>query len=113
MALAKLVNLTGHPLTLTDGTKIVTLPSSGRARVESKKKKARRIIFDGLEIEIINVFRDQITGLPDPQEGVIYVVSGIVADTADREDVVAPGGLIRDNGNGRVKGCRNFIRVIK
>ena len=113
MALVKLVNLTGHPLTITDGSKIVTLPSDGRARVDSKKKKARRIIFSGLEIEIINVYRSEITGLPDPQEGVIYVVSGIVADTADREDVVAPGGLIRDNGNGRVKGCRNFVRVVK
>lgn len=108
----KLVNLTGHPLTITNGTQIMTLPSEGRARVNSRKRTIRKLSIDGLEIPVVGVQRLEVTGVPPPQDGVIYIVSGIAADTANRDDVLSPGGLVRENNKGRVQGCTYFIRLV-
>lgn len=109
----QLVNLTGHPLTITDGTKMLTIPAEGRARVSSKKKISRRLSIDGIEMEVMDVYRRELIDLPPPKKGVVYIVSGIAADVANRNDVFAPGGLVRENESGRVRGCRNFMRVVK
>jgi hypothetical protein len=50
-----------------------------------------------------------IDGLPDEQEGIFYIVSGLVAAAGiklGRKDLMAPGGLVRDAGNpSAVLGC--------
>jgi len=51
----------------------------------------------------------EVTGLPEPVEGVIYVVSGMVASASPREDVMSPGDLVRDE-NGRIVGCWGLRR---
>jgi hypothetical protein len=53
-----------------------------------------------------------VQGLPAPQEGVILIVSRIVAEAAKAEgrgDLVVPDGVIRDAGGG-VLGCARFAR---
>lgn len=56
----------------------------------------------------------EVDGIPAPQLGVIYIVSGMVKShpaVAGRDDVVAPGDLVRDE-NGQPIGCRGFkVRV--
>ncbi len=51
----------------------------------------------------------EIEGLPEPQEGVFYIVSGLVAAAGvklGRKDLMAPGGLVRDAANpSNVLGC--------
>ena len=50
----------------------------------------------------------EVVGLPAPQAGVIYIVSGMVlAAVKGRPDVVAPGELVRDP-DGKPIGCRGF-----
>jgi hypothetical protein len=109
----KIINLTGHPLTITDGEKIMTLPSEGRVRVDSSKKTLRTVWYEGIGMPVVGIKRKEVTGLPPPEDGVVYIVSGIAADTANRDDVLSPGGLVRENGKGRVMGCRQFIRVVE
>ncbi len=56
----------------------------------------------------------QVEGLPEPQEGVVYVVSGLVLDRAKAEgrtDCVAPDtgrDVIRDE-KGQIEAVRGFV----
>lgn len=82
------------------------IPSSGiLPRVSMSNSPAGEI--DGLPIE--SVVYGEIEGLPEYQEGVYYIVSGLVAAAAakvDRVDCLAPGALVRDKNNPAViLGC--------
>lgn len=63
--------------------------------------------IDGIAIE--SVTYGEIEGLPEPQEGVYYIVSGLVAAAAaeiGRKDCLAPGALVRDKNNpSLILGC--------
>jgi len=73
------INLTPHPITV-GGT---TFPPSGTiARVTAGFTP----IVDGICHQTFG----EIIGLPDPQEGVRFVVSGLVFAATDRKDVFAP-----------------------
>lgn len=103
--MAKLVNLTPHPITivLKDGRK-VTLPSEGVVRVRELREDAGDIEFEGGTVPLCRKFLSDIEWLPEPKEGVIYIVSLLAAQKAwqlGRADVVAPGDYIRDE-EGRI-----------
>ena len=50
-----------------------------------------------------------IVGLPEPREGVLYVVSGLVRSAVpSRTDVASPGELVR-NEAGQPIGCLGFV----
>lgn len=108
--LKRLVNLTGHPLTVTSGNKSIRLRSEGRARINSSIREVGDIEIEGLSIPVLELQEKSIEELPEPEEGVIYIVSGIVATAAQRDDVMAPSRINRDQGTGRVKDCKAFIR---
>lgn len=65
------------------------------------------------DIDGIPVVRTQfgaVSGLPDSSPDVVFVVSLLVLNAAtDRDDLVAPGALVRDDA-GRPIGCRGFSR---
>ena len=82
------------------------IPSSGiLPRVSMSNSPAGEI--DGLPIE--SVVYGEIEGLPEFQEGVYYIVSGLVASAAakiGRVDCLAPGALVRDKNNpSLILGC--------
>lgn len=109
------VNLTGHELTLTDGNNIVMLASQGRARAQSSEREMEWVMLkgSGLMIPIVHLGNRRVMGLPGPQEGVLYIVSGLIASIEkDRNDVVAPGRLLRESKGGRVKGARAFVKAV-
>lgn len=108
----RLINLTGHPLRITDGESIVVIPSVGRARVVSKNEVLFTVEDDssGIQVPVEEIVEQKVINIPAPAENTIYIVSGLVAAHAQREDVFAPGRLIRDNETGRITACRNFIR---
>lgn len=107
----KIVNLTGHDVTLSDGVgRVRTFPSVGKARLRSNQDIEAYIDFgDGSLIPQIVMSKPIIEGLPDPQENVLYIVSGVVASVADRDDVVSPGRSQRES-NGLVVAARALIR---
>jgi hypothetical protein len=55
-----------------------------------------------------------VQNLPDPQPGVIYIVSALVAQAAKRADVVSPATghpLARRDQNGQIISVPGFVRA--
>ena len=116
----EIVNLTAHPLNFVsnDGQVILTVPPSGTVtRVATDRQLVGTIntADDNLgddsspQLAITVPNFGQITDLPDPQAGTIFVVSAMVAIAAGRDDVFSPGDLVRGPG-GQPVGCRGLTR---
>lgn len=108
----RLVNLTPHPVTLIVGDQTLTIPPEPTpARCSETRTVVGSVEVDGLEVPVTVVGFGEVQGLPDPQEGVLYVVSRIVAEARrDRADLVIPDDLVRD-GEGRIIGAKALARV--
>ena len=106
----KFVNLTPHPIIFLDDEKnIIKMvePSGQLARVKVTKKDIREI--DGIPVKQSSF--SNIEGLPEPQEGIIYLVSSLVASRcSERKDVFIPDDSVRDN-EGVIIGCRSLGHV--
>ncbi len=99
----RFVNLTPHAVTVVGGP---TLPPSGQvARCSQTSTPAgehggvalSRVVFGAVE------------GLPEPEPGVVFVVSALVrAAVPGRSDVASPGELVR-NEAGQPVGCRGLV----
>lgn len=100
------INLTPHAVALNDGT---LFPSEGIARVSAS--------FSAPDSNNIcsQVFGD-VTGLPEPQEGLFFIVSALVlsaAKEAGRTDCVAPATGHPDtvrNAAGHIVSVPCFVR---
>lgn len=104
----RFVNLTQHPISVYTGQDIVTHPTTGMvARLTTKQIVVGHID----DVPIIRTEWGEIVGLLEPEEGVVYITSSIVANAAQRRDVVSPCTSpqfgVRD-GNGYVIGTRAF-----
>lgn len=103
------VNLTPHAITVERAGKdpLTIEPSGIVTRVES--------IYEELEplgtIALSKASWSDVTNLPDPQDDVYYVVSGIVERAVkNRPDVISPGEFVRDEA-GRILRCKGFQRT--
>lgn len=110
----KLVNLTGHPLRM--GESAVVLPAEGIARVETQMQETGEIVYfetvegsEGTELPIINIRHVGVRGLPAAEDNTLLVCSSLVSEFMQREDVVAPGRVKRDE-RGYVVSCNAFYR---
>lgn len=102
----KFVNLTQHDLTivLENGDDLI-LPASGEvARVTFSTQQVDEI--DGIPI-FKTVYEPEVTGLPEPEDETIFIVSSMAAQTAKRRDVLSPTKLIRDD-DGQVIAAGGF-----
>ncbi len=99
----KFVNLTPHNVTINGDT----IPSTGIARCEE-------VTLFSDSIQGISIDAKQYggtVGLPERDPETILIVSHIVAQqNPDRDDLVWPGDLVRDE-QGRVTGCRAFNQL--
>jgi hypothetical protein len=109
----QLVNLTPHALTLVTagGTPITFLASSRLARLAVVREARPALAIDGEIYGVVRPTLGEITGLPDPAPGVIYVASALVAEKAGRADVFSPGELIRDAA-GVIVGARGLCAYV-
>lgn len=104
----KLINLTPHPLTLVGDNGTLTVPPSGQiTRLAVTRTACAPVTVEGVTLTVSRPTLGEIVGLPANQPGVILVVSALVAEVADRADVMSPGELLRD-GNGAVVGARGL-----
>lgn len=109
MSNVRLINLTGHDLTLSDSKgQTAKLQSYGRARVKSNVVEREKIDYEGIQIPLLDLVEQSVIKLPEPELDVIYIVSGLTAAAANRPDVLAPSRVTRDN-NGRVTECRALL----
>lgn len=102
----RFVDLTQHDPTivLENGDGLV-LPASGEAaRVAFSARQVDEI--DGVPI-FETVCEPEVAGLPEPEDGTVFIVSSSAARTARRHDVLAPAKLIRDD-DGRVVAAGGF-----
>ena len=103
-------NLTPHQINVVDaaGAPTLTLPASGTvARCKATATETERV--DG--VPVFKTVYGEVEGLPEPQDGVLYVVSALVREAvkATRTDVVSPAEFVRDS-EGKILGCKGFTR---
>lgn len=105
------INLTPHDVVLVDGTNnpILTIPASGSlARCRETVVTTGSIVINGITIPTTEKNMGEVVGLPDPQDGVVYIVSLPVKKAVpDRRDVLVPNESVRD-ANGNIIGCRSL-----
>lgn len=102
----EIINLCPHDITLVhDSGRIDVIKPSllGPARVEQKTQPAGDV--NGFPVEKPSY--GIVTGLPPASIGVVYVTSLMVAQAANRLDVLSPGEAVRDE-SGRIIGCRTL-----
>ena len=103
-----LVNLTPHDVNICDKNGRIT-------KIYRASGKVARINNGYDTVDYINgvplmVRRDNnsVVDLPEPKEGIMYIVSNIVLDHCkDRADLIAPAYQVKVNG--RVVGCTAFV----
>jgi hypothetical protein len=102
----KFINVTPHAIVLNNGD---SFQSEGVARVAAS--------FSAFDADgCCEQQFGEVTGLPEPQEGVMYIVSGLVltaAKAAGRQDVVAPATGHPDcvrNAAGHIQSVPGFVR---
>lgn len=105
------VNLTPHELNIynRDGEHVTDIePSGDTVRVDV----SRDVVDEIGDIPILETEYGEVDGLPEPEEGVVYIVSGFVKthpSVESREDVYSPGELVRDD-EGNPIGCKGLNR---
>lgn len=100
------VNLTPHAIVLNDGT--VFHPTNTVARVAVSFSE---FDSDGICEQVFGEIQD----LPDPKEGTVYIVSGLVLSAlkGTRSDVVAPATghkLVVRNEQNQIASVPGFVR---
>ena len=114
----KLVNLTKDTVRFYPENPMLvpaTYLSQGEARVEVHALSERPINTDMHWVPLVRREYGEITGLPDPEDGVIYIVTGDVQrcarDARQRRDLVTPDmspkSVVKDD-TGAVIGVRRF-----
>ena len=108
----EIVNLTPHVLNVLNADASIRLdvpPCGTVARVATSRVQTGEV--NGLPL--FETRFGEVTGLPAPVEGVVLVVSGLVAghpSVRDRADVYSPGELVR-GPDGQPTGCRGLTRT--
>lgn len=96
--MTEIKNFTPHEIVLCGNV----IPSTGLARVSVNSQQVGEI--GGVPLN--KLVYGEVTGLPEPEEGVVYVVSNIVATAVKgkRYDCLVVDKTIR-NDKGQVIGC--------
>lgn len=109
----KIINLTPHAINLITEKKTAIIPSQGIARARQEEASV------GVAKITTNVFAPVVKmtygapeGLPEPRDGVRYIVSYITAMAAkahgrNTDDLLMTADLVRDE-EGQITGCKKF-----
>ena len=110
----KLINLTPHAIIMMDDNENILLviePSGDVARVSVRTERTETLAMDGIEIPVSKSVYGEVEGLPEAKDGVIYIVSSLVAQRVpERKDVFIPNESVRDE-KGRIIGCKSLGRI--
>lgn len=119
----KLVNLTPHKITIippvgwvqygNDDSDIVVEPSGMVARCAETRQVVSVVAQPqgGWSIPVFRVEYGEVSGLPEPEDGVVYIVSMRLAQAVPhRQDVFFPGEAVRDTA-GNIIGCIGLSKL--
>lgn len=106
------INLTPHAINLTSGSEVREVPPSGMvARVSMTRETVGAVEVDGITVPIFRAIPGEVSDLPPPRQGMVFIVSRLVAEACrERDDLLVPDELVRDE-EGRVIGARALARV--
>lgn len=106
----KIINLTPHAINVLkeDGSPKMSIPASGTvARAVQMRHSMGEI--NGIPVNK-SEYGDPVN-LPAAEEGTVYIVSVLTAQSApDRDDLLVVDDLVR-NEDGQIIGCRAFARI--
>lgn len=99
METIKLVNLCPHTIDLlVDGVSVAQVESEGLARVACTTEDTGVIMTQFGEVKLTNNVYGEVVGLPEPTDGVRFIVSGMVKDAVpERKDLLRVGPLVRNS----------------
>lgn len=104
----ELVNLTPHTINIGE----FALPASGQvARVKVEQVQVATLDLDGPVPVVVNSF-GQVEGLPDPQEGVAYLVSGLVLQALEAQGILRGDVFAPDTGPTAIRGENGQIKAV-
>ncbi|WP_182543024.1 hypothetical protein [Halosaccharopolyspora lacisalsi] len=106
-------NLTPYQLDMVTQHGTVTLPPTEQApRITETTGEAEAVTVGGTAVPVLHAAQGEVADLPDPEPGVLLVVSRFVAALfPDRDDLLVPVDEVRD-GTGRITGCRSLARLV-
>lgn len=108
MNIKKIINLTPHNVVIVTETREITIPISGTvARVEQTLIPLKTV----RGIPLMQAQWGAVTDLPAEQDGVLYIVSALVANAAKeqgRNDCVCPAQFVR-NEQGQIIGAKALM----
>ena len=105
-----IVNMTPHTVNFVDGDKNLSIEPCGIVpRCSTSEQQVSTINFGGrIEIPIVKSVFGDVKDLPEKKDDTILVVSrAVVAACPDRDDLVFPNGLVRDD-DGNIIGCTSL-----
>lgn len=116
----QLINLTPHTVTLLlpSGRRLDVAPSGRVARLVYNTRTSLTLTIDGEAFPVWGTAGVlAVTNLPEPREGVLYIVSALVAHAClHRPDLVYPATGPSDEAErdelGRIYGVRAFRRTV-
>ena len=106
-------NCTPHAIVVVcDGENVTFEPSGIIPRVDTVEKEAEFIFLDEIDIPCVNQSTGAVSGLPEIQDGVFLIVSGMVFAASDRKDIIAPdtGKTAIRNERGQIVAVTRFLR---
>jgi hypothetical protein len=112
----RFVNLAGHDVNL--GNRISIPKETKPARILNERVRDGALLLDERTGESIPIYKfdpgSQIVGLPDPEEGVVFIVSPMVrkeltTQRIDRPDVVSPYAVEVRRANGERVQCAKAL----
>jgi len=107
-----IINCTPHEIVVVVGDKETRIPASGIIpRVTTTEKIINTLEIEGVEVPVTKSVAGKTEGLPAKINGTYYIVSRVVASShPDRNDLLIPNGLVRDQ-DGRIVGCSSLVTI--
>ena len=109
--MTEVINLTPHAIVVRVDGGDITFPPSGKvARIKEKNVPPTRSQIFGFPVAGKTAF-EAVVDLPEPEEGKIFIVSGMVAAQVNRADVFSPATGPEDGAIRNEKG--HIVAVTK
>lgn len=107
----KIINATPHEVNVHIGSNVVNFESKFNARCKQESYCVGNIAHGEDYVPITETNFGQVEGLPEPEEGVYYIVSRLVMDALknQRSDLLVPNDIIRNEKN-QIVGCGSLAR---
>lgn len=107
--MTRIINCTPHSISFVDalGNVIEEVAPSG---IIPRCSTSREVVGFVNGIPVNKTVFGEVVDLPEKEEDTILIVSRLVAEAANREDLYIPDDTVRDE-SGRIIGCRALAHI--